>query len=40
MLPDNHKSDRYFYQIIVFTGHRKGAGTQSKVREEDEEEDS
>ena len=31
MLPDNHKTDRYFYQIIVFTGHRKDAGTQSKV---------
>ena len=31
LLPDNHKTDRYFYQIIVFTGHRKDAGTQSKV---------
>jgi polycystin 1L2 len=30
-LPDNHKQDQYFYQIIVFTGHRKDAGTQSKV---------
>ena len=30
-LPDNHKSDQYFYQIIVFTGHRKDAGTKSKV---------
>jgi hypothetical protein len=31
-LPDNHKSDKYFYQITVFTGHRKNAGTKSKVR--------
>ena len=30
-LPDNNVSDRYYYQIIVFTGHRKGAGTKSKV---------
>jgi polycystin 1L2 len=30
-LPDNHKSDEYFYQIIVFTGQRKNAGTKSKV---------
>ncbi len=30
-LPDNHQSDQYFYQIIVFTGHRKDAGTKSKV---------
>lgn len=30
-LPDNHKSDGYFYQIIVFTGHRNHAGTKSKV---------
>ena len=30
-LPDNRRSDRYFYQIIVFTGHRKDAGTKSKV---------
>ena len=22
-LPDNHKSDQYFYQILVFTGQRK-----------------
>ena len=29
---DNHKVDRYLYQIIVFTGHRKDAGTDSKVR--------
>jgi hypothetical protein len=32
VLPDNHKSDGYFYEIIVFTGHRKSAGTKSKVR--------
>ena len=31
-LPDNHLSDRYFYQILVFTGHRKDAGTKSKVK--------
>ena len=30
-LPDNHVSDQYYYQIIVFTGHRKDAGTKSKV---------
>jgi hypothetical protein len=30
-LPDNHRSDEYFYQIIIFTGQRKDAGTQSKV---------
>ncbi|CAF4193018.1 unnamed protein product, partial [Adineta steineri] len=30
-LPDNHKSDKYFYQIIVFTGQRKHAGTKSKI---------
>ncbi len=31
-LPDNHKSDEYFYQLIVFTGQRKDAGTKSNVR--------
>jgi hypothetical protein len=30
-LLDNHPSDQYFYQIIVFTGLRKDAGTKSKV---------
>ncbi|CAF4173255.1 unnamed protein product, partial [Adineta steineri] len=30
-LPDNHRSDQYFYQIIVFTGQRKGAETNSNV---------
>ena len=30
-LPDNHKSDRYLYQLIVFTGQRKNSGTKSKV---------
>lgn len=30
-LSDNHWSDEYHYQILVFTGHRKNAGTQSKV---------
>ena len=31
-LPDNYKEDRYCYQIVVFTGHRKHAGTKSKVQ--------
>ncbi len=31
-LSDNHEVDQYFYQIIVFTGHRKDAATESKVR--------
>ena len=30
-LVDNHKDDRYCYQILVFTGHRRDAGTKSKV---------
>ena len=30
-LPDNHPADQYFYQILVFTGHRKDAGTKSRV---------
>ncbi|UJR06735.1 hypothetical protein I4U23_011024 [Adineta vaga] len=30
-LPDNHSSDQYYYQIIVFTGQRKDAGTKSNV---------
>ncbi|CAF0882123.1 unnamed protein product [Adineta steineri] len=30
-LPDNGKSDQYYYQIIVFTGQRANSGTQSKV---------
>ena len=30
-LPDNHRTDQYFYQILVFTGHRKDSGTKSKV---------
>ncbi|CAF1500386.1 unnamed protein product, partial [Adineta steineri] len=30
-LPDNAKSDQYYYQIIVFTGQRANSGTQSKV---------
>ena len=33
-LPDNHPSDQYFYQLIVFTGQRKDAGTKSNVRQE------
>ena len=30
-LPDNHKSDQYIYEIILFTGQRKDSGTKSKV---------
>ena len=30
-LIDNDKSDQYFYQMLVFTGHRINAGTKSKV---------
>ena len=30
-MADNHARDSYFYQVIVFTGHRKDAGTDSKV---------
>jgi hypothetical protein len=30
-LSDNHQSDKYYYQILVFTGHRKDSGTKSKV---------
>jgi hypothetical protein len=30
-LSDNHQSDQYLYQILVFTGRRKDAGTKSKV---------
>ena len=30
-LSDNHRLDGYFYQIILFTGHRKDSGTKSKV---------
>ena len=35
-LPDNHPMDKYFYQILVFTGFRKESGTSSKVRERTE----
>ncbi|CAF1375842.1 unnamed protein product [Adineta ricciae] len=31
ILPDNNKNDNYFYQIIVFTGQRRDAGTKSNV---------
>ncbi|CAF1184610.1 unnamed protein product [Adineta ricciae] len=31
ILADNRKKDQYFYQIIVFTGGRKNAGTKSNV---------
>ncbi|CAF4248868.1 unnamed protein product, partial [Adineta steineri] len=30
-LVDNNKSDHYYYQILVFTGQRTNAGTDSKV---------
>jgi polycystin 1L2 len=30
-LPDNNPADQYLYQIIVFTGQRKDAGTHSNV---------
>ncbi|CAF4412843.1 unnamed protein product, partial [Adineta steineri] len=30
-LVDNNKSDHYYYQILVFTGQRTNAGTESKV---------
>lgn len=30
-LSDNHRLDGYFYQMILFTGHRKDSGTKSKV---------
>lgn len=32
LAPDNKFSDTYFYEISVYTGHRKGAGTDSKVK--------
>ena len=28
---DNGKDDKYHYQILVFTGNRRNAGTKSKV---------
>ncbi|CAF1690732.1 unnamed protein product, partial [Adineta ricciae] len=31
ILPDNNKNDDYFYQMIVFTGQRRDAGTKSNV---------
>ena len=30
-LIDNEKSDEYYYEILVFTGQRRNAGTESKV---------
>jgi hypothetical protein len=30
-LSDNHQADKYYYQILVFTGQRKDSGTKSKV---------
>ena len=30
-IPDNHRSDHYYYQILHFTGQRKDAETKSKV---------
>ena len=29
---DNRKQDQYFYQILIFTGQRSNAGTNSKVQ--------
>jgi hypothetical protein len=31
-LNDNYVEDKYCYEIIVFTGHRKDSGTKSKVQ--------
>lgn len=31
-LSDNRSFDRYYYQILVFTGHRQGSGTKSQVQ--------
>lgn len=31
LLADNQSSDMYFYEMIVFTGNRRDAGTKSKV---------
>jgi hypothetical protein len=28
---DNNPTDEYYYQILVFTGHRTDSGTKSKV---------
>ena len=32
VLPENYRSDHYYYQILVFTGHKKDAGTKSQVQ--------
>lgn len=32
LLADNSPVDEYFYELIVFTGTRKDAGTKSRVR--------
>ncbi|UJR19272.1 hypothetical protein I4U23_022401 [Adineta vaga] len=31
ILSDNHKEERYFYEILVFTGQQKNSGTKSNV---------
>ena len=31
-LPDNEFGDKYLYEVVVHTGMRKNAGTDSKVR--------
>jgi hypothetical protein len=31
ILPDNQLLDKYLYQIVIFTGIRRNAGTKSKV---------
>jgi polycystin 1L2 len=32
LLTDNYEEDQYCYEIVVFTGHRRHAGTRSQVR--------
>ena len=31
-LPDNDPEDKYLYEVIIYTGMRKNAGTDSKVQ--------
>lgn len=35
LLDDNQPEDQYWYQMVVLTGQRSGAGTKSKVRRVD-----
>jgi hypothetical protein len=30
-MPDNRPEDKHYYQLIIVTGHRRHAGTKSKV---------